>query len=88
MDSIAIDNLAESSITSSLVVCECSLLDTGCEMKAFLYDYINDNTTVDNERSAIILFGYTESRQKCEIVLTGFEIYCDIAADFDFFTTY
>lgn len=57
---ITIDNVAESSITSSLVVRECSLLDTGCEMKAFLYDYINDNTTVDNERSAIILFGYTE----------------------------
>lgn len=54
-------------------------------MKAFLYDYANDST--EDGRSSIILFGYTEERRKCEIKLTGFDVYCDVVGDSDFFPT-
>jgi hypothetical protein len=62
-------------------------------MKLFLYDYINDDkpTKTANGKdvmcTSIILFGYSEDLQKCEVRLTDFDIYCDLAVDYDFFDT-
>jgi hypothetical protein len=53
-------------------------------MKLFLYDYANYDT---DSASSIILFGYNEERQKCELNMTGFDVACDIVPDMEFFDT-